>query len=486
LFTVAFDIPKSHALVEIRYVPAILFIRSGEGEFMDDTIAAISTPVGEGGIAIIRVSGPAAFDVTDRIFHSKQGRATEFPSHTLHFGTIGTNGDVLDHVMLAVMHAPRTYTKEDTCEINCHGGVLTARKILALCLQNGARLAEPGEFTKRAFLNGRLDLTQAEAVMDLIRAKSDRAHTAAIHELEGHLSAKINQARDQLVTILAHVEAHIDFPDDDIGPEVRGDLLRGTEEVLGFVQSLLTTAHEGKILREGISVAIVGRPNVGKSSLLNALVGQDRSIVTPVAGTTRDTIEESVSINGIPFRFTDTAGIRRTRRAIESIGVNRSHNTLSSSEIVLHVCDASRPITSADSDIMQLYQGKHAVLVLNKSDLPVKFRAPVVATSVATIHVSALRGDGLESLRDKLTELAYTGTVGTTDVDVAINERQYSTLDLAYKSLTKSCHLFGVNSSSEIIAQELHGALDYMSEIIGKSSTEDLLDKVFSTFCIGK
>ena len=226
--------------------------------------------------------------------------------------------------MLAVMRAPRTYTKEDTVEINCHGGVLTARKVLALCLQSGARLAEPGEFTKRAFLNGRLDLTQAEAVMDLIRAKSDRAHTAAIHELEGHLSVKIGQARDRdkLLTILAHIEAHIDFPEDDLGPDVRNDLLRGTEEVLGFVQSLLATAHEGRILREGISIAIVGRPNVGKSSLMNALVGRERSIVTPVPGTTRDTIEEAVSISGIPFRFTDTAGIRSTRGTAENMGVN--------------------------------------------------------------------------------------------------------------------------------------------------------------------
>src|ERR1039457_4001994 len=205
---------------------------------MDDTIAAISTPIGEGGIAIVRVSGPNALAVADPIFHSRDGRVSEFPTHTLHFGTIGRNGEIIDQVMLGVMRAPRTYTKEDTVEINCHGGVLTARKILALCLQSGARLAEPGEFTKRAFLNGRLDLTQAEAVMDLIRAKSDRAHTAAIHELEGHLSAKIDQARDRLLTILAHVEAHIDFPEEDLGPEVRKDLLKDTQQILGFLQSL--------------------------------------------------------------------------------------------------------------------------------------------------------------------------------------------------------------------------------------------------------
>lgn len=472
--------------VEIPHLPAILSLGLGKSEFMDDTIAAISTPVGEGGIAIIRISGPCAFDVADRIFRSKHGRATEFPSHTLHFGTIGSNGDVLDHVMLAVMRTPRTYTKEDTCEINCHGGVLTARKVLALCLQNGARLAVPGEFTKRAFLNGRLDLTQAEAVMDLIRAKSDRAHTAALHELEGHLSAKINQARDRLVTILAHIEAHIDFPEDDIGPEVRSDLLRGTEEVLSFVQSLLATAREGKILREGISVAIVGRPNVGKSSLLNALVGRDRSIVTPIPGTTRDTIEESASIRGIAFRFTDTAGIRKTRGVAESIGVKRTRNTLEVSEIILHVCDGSRPISSADSEIMHMYHNKHAILVLNKADLPEQFRLTEEIPNVSCVRVSALRGDGLETLRDKLVELAYSGTVGSTDVDVAINERQSNLLSCAYKSLTNTSNLLRTHTALEIVAQELRRGLDYMSEIVGKSSTEDILDKIFSTFCIGK
>src|SRR5260221_7466845 len=304
---------------------------------MDDTIAAISTPIGEGGIAIIRVSGPNALPLGDCIFHSSDGGVSKFPSHTLHFGTIGRNGEMIDQVMLGVMRAPRTYTKEDTIEINCHGGVLTARKILALCLENGARLAEPGEFTKRAFLNGRLDLTQAEAVMDLIRAKSDRGHAAAVHELEGHLSAKINHAREKLITILANIEAHIDFPEEDIAPETRETLLQGTEAVLGFVRSLLATAREGKILREGISVAIVGRPNVGKSSLMNALIGSDRSIVTSVPGTTRDTIEETISISGVPFRLTDTAGIRKTRGAVEQIGVDRRRKALDTSEIVLIV-----------------------------------------------------------------------------------------------------------------------------------------------------
>jgi tRNA modification GTPase len=450
---------------------------------MDDTIAAISTPIGEGGIAIIRVSGPRAFDVAEHIFHARRGRVSEFPTHTLHFGTIGTNGHCIDQVMLAVMRAPRTYTKEDTVEINCHGGVLTARKVLALCLQNGARLAEPGEFTKRAFLNGRLDLTQAEAVMDLIRAKSDRAHTAAIHELEGHLSVKIGQVRDRLVTILAYIEAHIDFPEEDLGPEVRAEFLRGTEEVSQFVQSLLATAREGRILREGISVAIVGRPNVGKSSLMNALVGRDRSIVTPVAGTTRDTIEEVASISGVPFRFTDTAGIRATRGTAENIGVGRSRNTLAQSEIVLHLWDTSRTASAADSEILELSNGKNVLHVLNKIDLPQRLRLP---TGIDVLRVSATTCAGLDSLRDRLVTEAYSGKVGTTDVDIAINERQSNSLATANKYLTETIYSLRKSEPLEIVSQSLRRSLDAIGEVIGKTTTEDILDKIFSTFCIGK
>ena len=416
-----------------------------------------------------------------------RGRVSEFPTHTLHFGTIGATGDIIDQVMLAVMRAPRTYTKEDTVEINCHGGVLTAAKVLALCLQNGARLAEPGEFTKRAFLNGRLDLTQAEAVMDLIRARSDRAHTAAIHELEGHLSARINAARDKLLTILAHIEAHIDFPDDDLGPEVREDLVRGTEEVISFVQSLLATAREGKILRDGISVAIVGRPNVGKSSLLNALVGRDRSIVTPTPGTTRDTIDETVSISGIPFRFTDTAGIRRARGTTEALGVNRSRKALDTSEIVLLVCDLSRPFVPADAALISSCRTRRCILALNKADLKERFRLPAQFQSKATsVRLSATRGDGLDALRSKLVEIAYSGNIGTAHVDVAINERHKALLESAQKSLTDALLEFHAAKPLEMVSQQLHRSLDCLGEIVGKTSTDDILERIFATFCIGK
>lgn len=453
---------------------------------MEDTIAAISTPIGEGGIAIIRVSGPLAFNLADCVFHSPKGRPSEFPTHTIHFGTAGINGEAIDQVMLTVMRAPRTYTKEDTVEINCHGGILTARKLLSLCLQNGARLAEPGEFTKRAFLNGRLDLAQAEAVMDIIRARTDRAHESAVHELQGHLSAKVNDARDQLVTILAHMEAHIDFPEEDISPGTRDDLLGDTKSVLDSLQSLLATFREGKILREGIPVAIVGRPNVGKSSLLNALLGEDRAIVTPVPGTTRDTLEEFANIQGIPFRFTDTAGIRHPRGRVECLGVERAAKAIEESDIVLHVLDASQPFRTVDLKIPERCTTKQLVLVLNKSDLPTRLRIPAQLSDFKSVTVSALTGLGISNLRDSLVEIAYSGTAGHTGLTVAINERHRETLARATNSLTYGIQCFERGDHLEIISQQLRVALDSVGEITGRTATDDILERIFSTFCIGK
>ena len=453
---------------------------------MEDTIAAISTAIGEGGIAIIRVSGPRAFDLADRVFHSRRGNPSEFPTHTIHFGTVGTNGDVLDQVMLTVMRAPRTYTKEDTVEINCHGGILTAGKLLSVCLENGARLAEPGEFTKRAFLNGRIDLAQAEGVMDLIRARTERAHAVAVHELEGHLSAKVNDARERLITILAHIEAHIDFPEEDISPGTRENLLRDTESVLSFLQSLLATARDGKILREGINVAIVGRPNVGKSSLLNALLGEDRSIVTPVPGTTRDTIEELANIKGIPFRFTDTAGIRRARGRVEEIGLRRTENALKQSEIVLHVLDASRPFSVADRDIAMRCHAKHHLLVLNKTDLPARLCVPPELSKLVTVPLSALTARGIPELCGKLLAIAHSGVAGSIDLDVAINERHRAALSRACNTLTNGHQALAKREPLEVISQHMRSGLDAVGEITGKTSTDDILERIFSTFCIGK
>jgi tRNA modification GTPase len=453
---------------------------------MQDTIAAISTPIGEGGLAIIRISGPSALNIADQIFHSPKAKPSQFPTHTIHFGSIGQNGELVDQVMLAVMRAPRSYTAEDTVEITCHGGLLTARKILSLCLQHGARLAEPGEFTKRAFLNGRIDLTQAEAVMDLIRARTDRAHAAAARELQGHLSAKLNNLRDRLLTVLAHIEAHIDFPEEDIAPDSREKLLADTKSVTASLQQLLATAREGKILREGIPVAIIGRPNVGKSSLMNALLGHDRSIVTPIPGTTRDTIEDIANIRGIPVRLTDTAGIRQPRGRVEKIGVDRSRNALESSDLVLNLLDWSRPFSNHDRQLLELSAGKQTLLVINKIDLPGRLKLPADLAEKNPVRVSALTGQGLEELKDRIEQIAWSGTVAASQYEVAVNERHAEALRRAINQLTEACALLADASPLELAAQQLRAGLDAIGEIVGKTATEDILEKIFSTFCIGK
>src|SRR5213595_2886375 len=312
--------------------------------FPEDTIAAIATPLGEGGLALIRLSGPQALAVADKSFvpvGKSSLKPSQAPTHTIHYGKIVRQGRIVDEVLLSVMRAPRTFTREDIVEITCHGGILAAKIVLDTILENGARLAEPGEFTKRAFINGRIDLTQAEAVADLIHSRTELALAAANEQLAGRLSLRINQLRDDLMKTLAHVEAHIDFPDEDISPDTRDQLLSRLEQGVQFMDELLRTANEGQILRRGVRAAIVGRPNAGKSSLLNQLLGHDRAIVSPIPGTTRDTIEETANIRGIPVVFVDTAGLREARDSIEAEGIRRSRESLAKAELVLHILDSS-------------------------------------------------------------------------------------------------------------------------------------------------
>ena len=457
----------------------------------DDTIAAIATPLGEGGLAVVRLSGGNALAIAEKCF-SPTGKSslppTAAPTHTIQFGKIVRAGTVIDEVLLAVLRAPRTFTREDTVEISCHGGLLPAKLVLDALLAVGARLAEPGEFTKRAFLNGRIDLAQAEAVADLIHSRTELALAAANEQLAGKLSQRINRLRDDLMHTLAHVEAHIDFPEEDISPDTKEQLLQRLEAGIAFMDELLRTANEGQILRRGIRTAIVGRPNAGKSSLLNQLLGRDRAIVSHIAGTTRDTIEETANIRGLPVVFIDTAGLREARDEIEREGIRRSRASLASAELILHVLDASEPLTREDENYFAEFAGKKRILVLNKTDLPVKLGLPVGASNLppATCQVCSLSGQGIEALKDAIKALVWAGEIRAEMLQVAINSRHQDALNRARFSARAATDALAADIPLELVAMDLRIAANAVGEIVGKTTTEDLLDAIFSTFCIGK
>src|ERR1017187_5310235 len=365
--------------------------------FPDDTIAAIATPLGEGGLAVIRLSGARAFAIADQSFlpvGKSSLKPSAAPTHTIQFGKIVRDEKVIDEVLLAVLRAPRTFTREDTVEISCHGGILPAKLVLDAILENGARLAEPGEFTRRAFLNGRLDLAQAEAVADLIHSRTELALVAANEQLAGKLSQRINELRDEMMKTLAHIEAHIDFPDEDISPDTKDQLLKRLEHGVAFMDELLRTANEGQILRRGIRAAIVGRPNAGKSSLLNQLLGHNRAIVSPIPGTTRDTIEETANIRGLPVVFIDTAGLREAQDEIEREGIRRSRESFARAELILHVLDASEPLTASDHDFFSEFATKKQIVIRNKTDLAAKLELPAPPAAAPVVDVCCLNGAG--------------------------------------------------------------------------------------------
>ena len=454
----------------------------------DDTIAAIATPLGEGGLAVVRLSGTGALTVADKSF-LPSGKNSLKPSaagsHTIQYGNIVGDGKVIDEVLLAILRAPRTFTREDTVEISCHGGLLPAKLVLDTLLKNGARLAEPGEFTRRAFLNGRIDLAQAEAVADLIHSRTELALSAANEQLAGKLSQRINQLRDDLMLTLAHVEAHIDFPDEDIAPDTRDKLLQRLENGIAFMDELLRTANEGQILRRGIRAAILGRPNAGKSSLLNQLLGRDRAIVSPIAGTTRDTIEETANIRGLPVVFIDTAGLREARDEIEVEGIRRSRQSLVEAEFILHVLDASQPLTEADESYLAEFAGKKRILVRNKTDLPEKINLPQ-NLAVPVVSVCCVNGQGIEKLKDTIKELVWTGEITAEMLQVTINSRHQDALNRARAMTRQATDALRAGATLELVAMDLRIAANAVGEIVGKTTTEDLLDSIFSTFCIGK
>jgi tRNA modification GTPase len=456
--------------------------------FSADTIAAIATPLGEGGLAVVRVSGPQAFAVADKCFQpagKNSLKPSAAPTHSIHFGRMVRDGQKIDEVLLAVLRAPRTFTREDTVEISCHGGLLPAKLVLDALLAAGARPAEAGEFTKRAFLNGRLDLAQAEAVADVIHSRTELALAAANEQLAGKLSRRINQLRDDLMLTLAHVEAHIDFPDEDIAPDDLHKLRLRLENGVAFMDELLRTANEGQLLRRGIRAAIVGRPNAGKSSLLNQLLGRDRAIVSPVPGTTRDTIEETANIRGLPVVFIDTAGLREARDEIEREGVRRSRQSLAQAELILHVLDAGEPITGADRNYLSEFADKKRIIVRNKTDLPVQLELPP-ETGAPVVDVCCLSGQGIEPLKDAIKRLIWSGEIKAEMLQVAINSRHQEALNRARAAARQAADALAASATLELVAMDLRIAANAVGEIVGKTTTEDLLDSIFSTFCIGK
>ena len=453
-----------------------------------DTIAAIATPLGEGGLAVIRVSGPAALAVADACFlprgkHSLKASAA--PTHTIQYGHIVRGGCVVDEVLAAVMRAPRTFTTEDTVEITCHGGLLPARLVLAAVLEGGARPAEPGEFTRRAFLNGRLDLAQAEAVADLIHSRTGLALAAANEQLAGKLSQRIHLLRDDLVKTLAHIEAHIDFPDEDIAPDTKEKLLGQLRRAVTFMDELLRTANEGQILRRGIRAAIVGRPNAGKSSLLNQLLGRDRAIVSAIAGTTRDTIEETADIRGLPVVFIDTAGLREAGDELEAEGVRRSRESLAQAELLLLVLDASEPLSAPDLRHLAEFAGRKTIVVCNKSDLPRRWALPAEANRPA-VEVSCRTGAGLETLKNAIQNAVWSGEIKAEMLQVMINARHQDALRRAREATQRALDALAADATLELVAMDLRMGMNAVGEVVGKTTTEDLLDSIFSQFCIGK
>lgn len=450
---------------------------------LDETIAAIATPLGEGGLAVLRISGPDAPAIADRLFAGK-GKPSAAPSHTIHFGKIVREGKTIDEVLLAILRAPRTFTREDTVEISCHGGILPAKLILDAILAAGARLAEPGEFTRRAFLNGRIDLAQAEAVADLIHSRTELALAAANEQLAGQLSHRINHLRDDLLHVLAHVEAHIDFPEEDIGPDTREQLRKRLEDGLALIAKLLQTADEGQILRRGIRAAIVGRPNSGKSSLLNQLLGRDRAIVSPIPGTTRDTIEETANVRGLPIVFIDTAGLRESRDELEIEGIRRSRQSLAQAELILHVLDANQPLTSEDRTYFVEFAEKKRIVVRNKIDLPRTLEMP--GTTAPVVDVSCVTGQGLDSLKDAIKTLVWSGEIKAEMLQVMINSRHQDALNRARAATLRTLDALRADATLELVALDLRIAVAAVGEIVGKTTTEDLLDSIFGQFCIGK
>ncbi len=458
-----------------------------------ETIAAISTPMGEGAIGIVRLSGEHAITIASQLFQSPQDKKlTEVASHTIHYGHLvdPRSGDTVEEVMVSIMKEPKTFTREDVVEINCHGGITAVNRVLELAITNGARLAEPGEFTKRAFLNGRIDLSQAEAVMDLIRAKTDRAMDIALHQMDGKLSKLIGILRQTILETLAQVEVNIDYPEYDDVEEVTIPLLveKGNwiqQEIAG----LLSTAKQGKIVREGLATVIVGRPNVGKSSLLNSLVQENKAIVTDIAGTTRDIIEEYVNIKGIPLKLVDTAGIRETEDIVERIGVERSRQVLKEADLILLVLNGAEGITEEDLHLFEAVKGFETIVIVNKTDLPQQLKIEDVQRQLPTTKIvttSLVNEEGIQQLEQAISELFFTGTIAGEDMTYVSNARHIALLQEAYETIGDAVEAAELGVPVDMIQIDLTKTWELLGEIIGDTVQESLINELFSQFCLGK
>jgi len=457
----------------------------------EETIAAISTPFGESGIGIVRISGPSAQSIASKLFKPKRGQSY-FISHHFHYGEVVDNqsGKAVDEVLIVLMESPKTYTREDIVEIHCHGGYFVLQKILELVVREGARMAQPGEFTKRAFLNGRIDLTQAEAVIDLIKARTEASLEIANQQLRGWLHKGLTEIKARLIEHLALIEAHIDFPEEEIEPIAHEDLKRDLRSMVQQLEEWISSYEEGKIFRDGISCAIAGKTNVGKSSLLNALLKEERAIVTPIPGTTRDVIEEVLNIHGIPVRLMDTAGLRKSEDLIEHEGVRRAKERVADSDFVLLMLDGSREFDDTDREIFEETEAKKRVVVINKNDLPPRISLEKVKKRLKdepVISISALKNEGIEDLKKTIfNSLLHRDVRATPGHLVLANIRHKTILSHLRDDLSNALKGLSEGTSLEFIAFDFRSALGALGELVGETVTEEVLNRIFEQFCIGK
>ena len=457
---------------------------------MEDTIAAVATAYGEGGIGIIRISGEEALPILQGIFEF-HGDTDTFTSRRMTYGKIidKEKNQIIDEVLAVYMKGPKTYTAEDVVEINCHGSMVSLRKTLALVLRKGARLAEPGEFTKRAFLNGRLDLSQAEAVIDMIRAKTDKSFDVAVSQLEGRLSLKVEEIRQKLLDLLVDITVNIDYPDEDIEEMTYEKLEESIVETQDMIEKLLATSSTGRMIREGIKIAIVGKPNVGKSSLMNGLLKETRAIVTDIPGTTRDTIEEVLSIRNIPVYLVDTAGIRETSDKVEKIGIEKSKEAFNQADFILFLLDGSRPLEEEDLQIMEFLKEKKSLVLINKRDLGEAISIEEIAAKLPAsqvIEASLLKGQGITEIEDAVEDLVYGGEIVQKESMMVNNVRHIELLQQAVKSLTDALHMSERREALDFIEVDVKNAYEKLGEIIGETVSDDIINEVFARFCLGK